>query len=123
LGRLDRPFFMTGSGQGYWAPHGHKARAATFDWGNIRLKKYYRVKETLGFPITLHQLRHAAASHLLVNGAPLRAVQELLGHRDPNSTQIYTHITPIYLSAVHDRCHPRNSGVWPKEDEELAGNS
>ena len=75
-----------------------------------RLHGLYRVKKTLGFPLTLHHLRHACATHLLAGGASLRDVQELLGHRDIRSTQIYTHITPVYLRSVHERCHPRNNG-------------
>ena len=75
-----------------------------------RLDKVYRVQETLGFTVTLHQLRHACATHLIDGGASLRAVQELLGHRSLENTKIYTHVTATRLQAVHDRCHPRNNG-------------
>jgi site-specific recombinase XerD len=74
-----------------------------------RLNKVYRCRETLDFPFTMHLLRHACATHLLSAGAPLRHVQELLGHLDIASTQIYTHITPANLSEQHRRCHPRFS--------------
>lgn len=77
-----------------------------------RLKRIYRSRETLGFTFTLHQLRHACATQLLEAGAPLRQVQELLGHQDLNSTQIYTHLTPVGLREVHRRCHPRNNGSF-----------
>ncbi len=73
----------------------------------LRLPKVYRWRETVGFRFTMHLLRHACATHLLSSGAPLRHVQELLGHSDMGSTQIYTHITPVALREQHRRCHPR----------------
>ena len=73
----------------------------------LRLPKVYRWRETVGFRFTMHLLRHACTTHLLSSGAPLRHVQELLGHSDLGSTQIYTHITPVALREQHRRCHPR----------------
>ena len=90
-------------------------------WANGPLWTFYRVEETLGFPITIHMLRHATATHLLTSGASIGGVQELLGHRCLNSTQIYTSITPTHLQEVHDRCHPRNNGAWPEGDEDGPG--
>jgi site-specific recombinase XerD len=77
-----------------------------------RLLHVYQVREKLGFAFTLHQLRHACATHLLSSGASVREVQELLGHLKINSTQTYTHITPAHLQRVHLRCHPRNNGEF-----------
>lgn len=114
-------------------PVGHQALDAVLDWLQVRLRfnpkdnalfvssqggrltpraiqkrmEIWGVKQGLSTHLNPHKLRHSFATHMLEASADLRAVQELLGHSNLATTQIYTHLDFKHLTDVYDQAHPR----------------
>ena len=95
-GGPDAPLFVSARGNAFGA------RAAQ------RLVESLRLELSLPAHVTPHALRHAFATHLLGNGADLRAIQELLGHASLSTTQRYTNVDEAHLLRLHRETHPRS---------------
>lgn len=101
-----KPLFIRYSGQVIPENGGEKMRLTARSVERI-VKKYVRIAK-IPIDATVHTLRHSFATDLLSNGADLRSVQEMLGHKNISTTQIYTHITNKQLREVHEAFHSGN---------------
>lgn len=105
----QRPRLTRAAPDAPWVFVSRIGRALTREMLWILVKKFAR-RAGLNVKVSPHTLRHSFATHLLAGGADLRAVQELLGHANIGTTQMYTHVDRERLRAIHRKYHPRGGG-------------
>ena len=101
-----KPLFIRHRGKVDAQKNGEKMRLTTRSIQNIVSK--YAKRSGLPIKATPHTLRHSFATDLLISGADIRSVQEMLGHESIRTTQVYTHVTNRHLKEVHKAFHSRN---------------
>jgi integrase/recombinase XerD len=101
-----RPPLVRANPDAAWVFVSRGGKALTREMIWILVKKYVR-RAGLNAKVSPHTLRHSFATHLLAGGADLRTVQELLGHANIRTTQLYTHVDPSRLRAIHSQFHPK----------------
>lgn len=101
-----RPVLEKGAGKGILFLNGQGKPLTRM--GAWKILRKYVEQAGIEKAVSPHTLRHSFATHLLEGGADLRAVQEMLGHADIATTQIYTHVDREYLRSVHKQFHPRS---------------
>jgi site-specific recombinase XerD len=104
-----KPLFIRYSGAVSAQQNGEKMRLTARSIQNIVAK--YAKRSGLPIEATPHTLRHSFATDLLISGADIRSVQEMLGHESIRTTQVYTHVTNRHLKEVHKAFHSRNRQV------------
>ncbi len=104
-----KPLFIRHSGKVDAQKNGEKMRLTARSIQNIVSK--YAKRSGLPIEATPHTLRHSFATDLLISGADIRSVQEMLGHESIRTTQVYTHVTNRHLKEVHKAFHSRNRQV------------
>jgi integrase/recombinase XerD len=104
----QRPRLVTGSPEAPWVFVSRRGQQLTREMLWVLVKKYVR-RAGLHAKVSPHTLRHSFATHLLAGGADLRTVQELLGHANIRTTQMYTHVDRDRLRAIHRQFHPRGN--------------
>jgi integrase/recombinase XerD len=97
-----------------WVFVSRGGRALTREMLWVLVKKYVR-RAGLNVKVSPHTLRHSFATHVLAGGADLRTVQELLGHANITTTQMYTHVDRERLRAIHRQFHPRGDANQPSD--------
>jgi len=102
---IYKPLFIRYSGRPNGENNGEKMRLTARSVERL-VKKYVR-KARIPVDATVHTLRHSFATDLLTNGADIRSVQEMLGHKNISTTQIYTHVTNKQLREVHEAFHSK----------------